>query len=148
MGGGGAGAAMGGGAGQGASLPPPVPEVGRVCEIGSMAQLSEIFEGHPGVLIDCWRPGCGPCVQIKPRFEALAASNENPNLVFARVNTHAAPDVAQRYQIDAVPTFIAFVHGQPTGRVRGADERKLTQLVADLAQQVPEGKYVSARMHD
>ena len=72
-------------------------------------------------------------MKIKPRFEALAAANENPNLVFARVNTQQAPDVAQRYQIDAVPTFIAFVQGQPSGRVRGADEHKLTQLVADLA---------------
>jgi len=53
-----------------------------------MSQLKKIFEDHPGLIVDFWRPGCRPCDMIKPTFESLAASNENPNLVFARCNTH------------------------------------------------------------
>lgn len=98
--------------------------------------------------MDFWNAGCPPCMRIKPHFEQLAKQNQNPNLVFASVDTTVAGDAARAYNVNAIPNFIFFKDGQVFKNFKGADLAQLQQTVNQLQAQLPTGKALGARGHD
>ena len=62
------------------------------------------------VVIDFFATWCGPCKMISPKIEAMAG--EMSNVVFLKVDVDEAEDVAQEYNISAMPTFIFLKNGQ------------------------------------
>ncbi len=61
------------------------------------------------VLVDWWAAWCGPCRAFAPIYEAVAKNH--PDVVFAKVDTEAAPDLAAAFRIRAIPTLMAFRDG-------------------------------------
>ena len=58
------------------------------------------------VLIDFWAAWCGPCRQFAPVYERV--SEKNTDVVFAKVDTEAEPELAAAFRITAIPTLMAF----------------------------------------
>jgi thioredoxin 1 len=56
------------------------------------------------VLIDFWASWCGPCRQFAPVYEK--AAEENPDLVFGKVDTEAQPELAAAFGIQSIPTLM------------------------------------------
>jgi len=71
------------------------------------------------VVIDFWAPWCGPCRMMAPAYEQ-AAMQLAPNVLLAKLNTEAAPDIAARFGIRGIPTLIAFRNGREVARQSGA----------------------------
>ncbi len=71
---------------------------------------AEVLKSDAAVLVDFWAPWCGPCRQIAPMIEELAA--ENPGVSIGKVNIDENPGVAQKFGINSIPTLLLFKNGE------------------------------------
>ncbi len=88
--------------------------------VASTAEFSELIAQSPiPVLVDFWAAWCGPCRVVAPEMAKLARQR-NGSIIIAKVDTEQLPDVAGRFGIASIPTFILFQSGRETGRASGA----------------------------
>jgi thioredoxin 2 len=85
-----------------------------------VSEFDELVRDAPlPVLVDFWAPWCGPCRSVAPEIERLAGTRAGEAIV-AKVNTEDLPEVAARYGIRSIPTFIVFRGGKESRRALGA----------------------------
>ena len=69
-------------------------------------------------LVDFWAEWCGPCKMMHPVFESL--SKKYPKIKFARVNVDNNQNIAMRFGVQSIPTFIMFKSGKILDKMLGA----------------------------
>ncbi|WP_428504678.1 tetratricopeptide repeat protein [Pseudonocardia sp.] len=71
------------------------------------------------VVVDLWATWCGPCKQLSPVLERLAAAG-NGAWVLAKIDVDANPRISQAFGVQSIPMVVAVVGGQPVDAFNGA----------------------------
>lgn len=99
----------------------------------SSENFRETIENNDIVFLDFWASWCGPCQSFAPVFEA--ASEANPDIVFAKVDTEEQTELAASFQIRSIPMLSIFragimVFSQPGALPASALDQLIEQVKA------------------
>jgi len=90
-----------------------------------------VLKSELPVMLDVYTEWCGPCRAIAPYIEQMAIEYEGRAFIF-KVDAEKCPEVAEKYAITTVPTFLFIKGGELVDRQAGAVKAALTQKLNAL----------------
>lgn len=81
------------------------------------------------VLVDFWAPWCGPCNAMSPTVDQVA-EEYGGRLVVGKINIDEQQELAEKYNINAIPALVYFRDGQVVKQTSGMKTRQ--QLDSDI----------------
>jgi len=90
------------------------------------------------VILDFWAEWCGPCKELTPILEKVAASYADKGVILAKINVDENKFIASQFQVRSIPTVYAIFQGQPVADMTPArTEPQLTQMIDQLLEKLP-----------
>jgi putative thioredoxin len=90
------------------------------------------------VIVDFWADWCGPCKQLTPVLEKVAADYADRGVVLAKINVDENKFIAAQFQVRSIPTVYAIFQGQPVADLTPArTEPQITQMLDQLLEKLP-----------
>ena len=90
----------------------------NILEVNAENFETEVLNSDKPVLVDFWAEWCGPCRMVAPVLEELAA--ENNGIRIAKLNVDENQELAFKFGVQSIPTFILFSNGEAAARMMGA----------------------------
>ena len=108
----------------------------KTIHITSPHHFTQILQSSRIVVTDFWADWCAPCKAIAPLYEQLSSQLSRPGTItFTKVDVDSQKEIAQTYNVSAMPTFMIFKAGRETKRIKGAEPKALDAAVKQLAQE-------------
>jgi putative thioredoxin len=107
---------------------------GAVIEVTEQTFNTDVVERSrtTPVIIDLWADWCGPCKQLSPVLEKLAAQADG-QWILAKVDVDANPELSAALQVQSIPMVVAVIGGQLVDGFLGAmPEAQVRQWIGQV----------------
>lgn len=78
-----------------------------------------VLKSEIPVIVDFWAAWCGPCRQLAPILDQIAAEHEG-KIIVAKLNVDENPSLAAQYRITSIPAMKVFQNGEEIREIIGA----------------------------
>ena len=97
-------------------------------------EFKDTVHGDGITFVDFWATWCGPCKNFGPIYEK--ASEANPDITFAKVDTEAEQELAGALGISSIPTLMVFRDNVMLYREAGALPAKALDSLIDQVREL------------
>lgn len=84
----------------------------------------EVLNSPIPVFVDFWAPWCGPCQQMGPMVEEIAAEIDETKIKIMKMNVDDNPHTPSKYNIMSIPSFLIFKNGEMVGEEMGGMQKE------------------------
>ena len=85
-------------------------------------EFDRLLESGEAFLVDYWAPWCVYCRRIAPAYEKIAEQYAG-KLTVAKINIDENPKLADREQIEVIPTLVLYKGGKAQGFIVAPDSK-------------------------
>ena len=103
-------------------------------DIISVNQWNDVLKGTDDVpiVLKFGAEWCKPCKIIEPHFKLLSEEENYKNALFLKIDIDTMPQLAEKFDIASVPTFIVLHRGEIVKKTSGASMSTLAEIRAAL----------------
>ena len=103
-----------------------------VVHVASAAEFDKLVLESDGklIVVDFSATWCMPCKLIAPVFDEMSSPDgEFANVIFVKIDVDEVPELAERFQVQAMPTFLFMRNSEEIDRFSGASVEKLKETI-------------------
>ena len=91
----------------------------------------EVLNSKTPVFVDFWAAWCGPCQMMGPIVDDLAKDFEGKNVKIGKCNVDENGDLASKYNVMSIPSFMVFKNGAVADQVVGGVSKERLQAMIE-----------------
>ena len=92
--------------------------------------VQEVVNSTVPTFVDFWAPWCGPCQMMGSIVEEMGNEYPAEKVKIGKVNVDENPEIAGKFEVMSIPTFIMFKNGEAVDRITGGvSKEKLKEMI-------------------